>query len=94
MFLAWEEEVVVFVWKNFCKGKVGLWKEEMFEDLQFLFGELYGLMLQEFGYGRGVNEVFVMQLVCVFMEANKLVDMIMDGVCRYQVEFLQVLNVL
>ena len=46
--------------RNFRKGKVGSWKEEMPEDLQELFWNYHGAMMEEMGYtkeGEVLNDI-------------------------------------
>lgn len=81
--------------KNFRKGVVGSWKEEMPPELEKLFWELHGHTMLELGYEPGpIGQRWYAESrkasspYCILIEGNKTCDAHMDGIRRYTEELL------
>lgn len=84
--------------KNFRRGKTGSWRDEMPAELERLFWELHGDMMDRLGYPKGpVGEEWAAEKRSnqgqkgpyrVLLEGNKATDQHMDGVRRYVEELI------
>ncbi|MCF8236757.1 MAG: glycosyltransferase [Saprospiraceae bacterium] len=90
------DEVARLAKKNFRRGVAGGWKDEMPPELEALFWDLHGEVMDQMGYTRGpIGEAWaekkasgVIDPYRILIEGNKMTDLHMDGIRRYTEELI------
>lgn len=77
--------------RNFRRGKVGSWRDEMPEEFHELFWLLHGETMDKWGYGRGERPAMAEPretATRVLMQVGNIEDPARDGTWRYTVELI------
>ena len=83
--------------RNFRRGKVGSWRDEMPPELHELFWVLHGETMERWGYGLGERPALARNReipLKVALQVGNLEDPARDGTWRYTIELLNGLHVL